>query len=347
MNGVDEADLVVGVDTHLDTHTAAICNARGQVVSQLQIPATTAGYMQVLAWARQAAGTRAVAWAVEGTRHYGLGLARHLTAQGEQVAEIDCSRHIGKRRAGKSDPIDAVRAARELLARPAPAQMRADGDREALRLLMTDRDNAVQSAKTARTVLAAAPAPLRERIRPLPRERRAKAYAALTCPDGADRQTRVLHQALARLGQRIAALAEVAAGLEAQISEIAGEMTPGLVTAEYGLGYLSAAQILLSWSHAGRIRSEQAFAMLSGTAPVPVSSGRTDRHRLNRLGDRQLNRAIHVISVTRMRCHPPTQAYVQRRRAEGKTDRETRRCIKRYLARHLYRTLTNASPSNT
>ena len=186
--------------------------------------------------------------------------------------------------------------------------MRADGDREALRLLMIDRDNAVQSAKTARTALAAvlvtAPAPLRERLRPLPRERRAKECAALTCPAGADRQTRVLHQTLIRLGQRIAALAEEAAGLETQIAEIVEDMAPGLVAAEPGLGALSAAQILLSWSHAGRIHSEAAFGMLSGTAPVPVSSGRTDRHRLNRLGDRQLNRAIHVIAVNRMRCHP-------------------------------------------
>jgi Transposase IS116/IS110/IS902 family len=117
-------------------------------------------------------------------------------------------------------------------------------------------------------------------------------------------------------------------------------MAPGLVAAEPGLGALSAAQILLSWSHAGRIHSEAAFGMLSGTAPVPVSSGRTDRHRLNLLGDRQLNRAIHVIAVNRMRCHPPTQAYVQRRRADGKTDKEIRGCIKRYLARHLYRTLS-------
>ena len=243
MSLTEDADLIIGVDTHLDTHTAAICDARGRVVSQLQIPATTAGYVQLLAWARSAAGDRAVAWAVEGTRHYGLGLARYLAAQGEQVSEIDCSRHIGKRRAGKSDPIDAVRAARELLARPAPAQMRADGDREALRLLMIDRDNAVQSAKTARTALAAvlvtAPAELREQIRPLPRERRAKACAALTCPAGADRQTRVLHQTLIRLGQRIAALADVAAELEAQITEIVEDMAPGLVAAEYGLGYLS------------------------------------------------------------------------------------------------------------
>jgi transposase len=241
---------------------------------------------------------------------------------------------------GKSDAIDAVRAARELLARPHPAQMRADRDREALRLLMIDRDNATASAKTARTALAAilvaAPAP---RLRHLPRQRRAKECAALTCPEGADRPTRILHQALIRLGQQIAALTETAAELEAQITQLVEEMAPGLVAAEPGIGALSAAQVLLSWSHAGRIRSEAAFAMLSGTAPVPVSSGRTDRHRLNRLGDRQLNRALHMVALTRMRCHPATLAYVQRRRAEGKTDREIRRCLKRYLARHLYRAL--------
>jgi transposase len=340
-----DADLIIGVDTHLDTHTAAICDARGRAMARLQVPATAAGYAQLLAWARSAAaGSRAV-WAVEGTRHYGLGLARHLTSRGEHVTEIDASRHVGKRRAGKSDAIDAVRAARELLARPHPAQMRADGDREALRLLMIDRDNAIASAKTARTALAAilvtAPASLRERLRHLPRERRARECAALTCPPDADRQTRVLHQTLIRFGQRIAALTETAADLEAQITQIVEEMTPGLVAAEPGVGALSAAQLLLSWSHAGRIRSEAAFAMLSGTAPVPVSSGRTGRHRLNRLGDRQLNRALHMVAVTRMRCHPATLAYVQRRRAEGKTDREIRRCIKRYLARHLYRALNN------
>ena len=338
-----DADLIIGVDTHLDTHTAALCDARGRAVAQLQVPATAAGYAQLLAWARSAAGGSRAVWAVEGTRHYGLGLARYLASQGQQVTEIDNTRHVGKRRAGKSDPIDAVRAARELLARPHAAQMRADGDREALRLLMVDRDNAVQSCKTARTVLAAvlvtAPAELRERLQRLPRARRAQHCAALACPADADRQTRVLYQTLIRLGQRIAALASVAAELEAQIAAIVEDMAPGLVAGEPGTGALSAAQILLSWSHAGRIRSEAAFAMLSGTAPVPVSSGRTDRHRLNRLGDRQLNRALHIIAVNRMRCHPPTQAYVRRRLAEGKTERDIRRCLKRYLARHLYRAL--------
>jgi transposase len=305
-----DADLIIGVDTHLDTHTAALCDARGRAVARLQVPATAAGYAQLLAWARSAAGDRRAVWAVEGTRHYGLGLARYLASQGQQAAEIDNTRHVGKRRAGKSDPIDAVRAARELPARPHAAQMRADGDREALRLLTVDRDNAVQSCKTARTVLASvlvtAPAELRERLRRLPRARRAPQCAALACPADAGRQARVLHQTLTRLGQRITALAGVAAELEAQIAAIVEDMTPGLVAAEPGTGALSAAQILLSWSHAGRIRSEAAFAMLSGTAPVPVSSGRTGRHRLNRLGDRQLNRALHIVAVTRMRCHPQT-----------------------------------------
>jgi transposase len=344
VTGTGETDLVVGVDTHLDTHTAAVCDGRGRAVSQLQVAATAEGYAQLLDWVQAAAAGRPVAWAVEGTRHYGLGLARYLVSQGQQVAEIDATRHVGKRRAGKSDPIDAVRAARELLARPHPGQMRADGDREALRLLMIDRDNAVQSSKTARTALASvlvtAPVVLRDQLRHIPSERRARACAQLACPAKADRLTRVIHQTLIRLGQRAAALTEIADDLEAQIATIVEDMTPGLVAAEYGLGAITTAQVLLSWSHAGRIRSEAAFAMLSGTAPVPVSSGRTDRHRLNRLGDRQLNRALHTIAVSRMRNHPPTLAYAQRRRAEGKTDREIRRCIKRYLARHLYRTLS-------
>jgi transposase len=341
----EDAGLVVGVDTHRDTHTAALCDGRGRLVAQLQVPATAAGYARLLAWARAAGGDAPVIWAVEGTRHYGLGLARHLAAAGEHVEEIDASRHVGKRRAGKSDAIDAVRAARELLARPRPAQMRADGDREALRLLMIDRDNAVASAKTARTLLASvlvtAPAPLRERLGRIPRDRRARECANLACPRRADRQTRVLHQTLARLGQRIIMLSRTAAELEKQITVLVDDLAPGLAAAETGVGALTAAQVLLSFSDAGRIHSEAAFAMLSGTAPVPVSSGRTDRHRLNRLGDRQLNRALQVIAVSRMRGHPATIAYVQRRRAEGKTDREIRRCIKRYLARHLYRALTS------
>ena len=179
-----------------------------------------------------------------------------------------------------------------------------------------------------------APAPLREQLR------RPAACAAQQCPPGADRVTATTCQVLASLGQRVTALTAEAAHAEAQIAAIVKGVAPGLVAAEHGVGALTAARILLGWSHPGRSRSEAAFAMLSGSAPVPVSSGRTSRHRLlNRIGDRQLNCALHTIALTRMRSRPATLAHVARRRAEGKTDREIRRCPKRYLARHLYREL--------
>ena len=120
MSLAGDADLIIGVDTHLDTHTAAICDARGRAVSQLQVPATAAGYAELLSWVRSAAGDRRALWAVEGTRHYGLGLARHLASQGEQVTEIDNTKRVGKRRAGKSDAIDAVRAARRYMSPGGP-----------------------------------------------------------------------------------------------------------------------------------------------------------------------------------------------------------------------------------
>ena len=185
MSIASDVDLVVGVDTHLDTHTAAMCDDRGRLVSQLQVPATSAGYARLLAWVDAAARDQRVVWAVEGARHCGLGPARHLTDAGQVVSEIDGGRLVGKGRKGKSDPIDGVRAAREVLARPVPAQMRADGDREALRLLMVDRDNAVQSCKTARTALASvlvtSPAGLREQLGRVPRQRRAQQCATLSC----------------------------------------------------------------------------------------------------------------------------------------------------------------------
>jgi transposase len=343
VTNIDDIELVVGVDTHRDSHTAAICDQRGRPLAELCVPTTPEGYTDLLTWVQEAVDGGRVVWAVEGTRHYGVGLCRFLSTQAQTVVEIGNNSHIGKRRAGKSDPIDAVRAAKELLARPEQTETRADGDREALRLLMIDRDNVVDSMRATRAVLTSlivtSPAGLREELRHLSRDPRARACAQLASPAGADRQIRVLHQTLSRVGQRIVESSQVVAELEAQITEIVEDLAPGVVAAEHGLGALSLAQILLSWSHAGRLRSEAAFAMLSGTAPIPVSSGRTDRHRLNRLGDRQLNRALHIVAVTRMRSHPATLAYVERRRAEGKTDKEIRRCIKRYLARHLFRTL--------
>jgi transposase len=340
---VSRYQRVVGVDTHLDTHTAVICDSQGRQLACTRVPATAAGYGQLLAWASaQAAGTP-LAWAIESTRHYGLGLTRQLATAGQQAAEISSTAHVGKRRAGKTDAIDALRAARELLAAEHPAIPRADGDREALRLLIVTRDHAVRAGRSARALLNAtiitAGDCLREQLQALPAARRARACAALASPPGADRLTTTQHQMLARLGQRILALASEAQQLETQIAAIVEDLAPGLVAAEPGLGYLSAAQILLAYSHPGRIRSEAAFAMLAGTAPLPASSGRTIRHRLSRLGDRQLNHALHTVITTRKRCHQPTRDYLTRRQHDGKTAREATRCLKRYLARHLFREL--------
>jgi transposase len=343
MSAVTDAGRVVGVDTHLDSHTAVICDRTGRQLGQLRVPATAAGYGQLLAWARAQATGHELTWAVESTRHYGLGLWRHLATAGQQVAEITGTRHLAKRRAGKTDPADALRAARELLASPRPAISRTDGDREALRLLMATRNHAVRSARSARALLAAmittAGDDLRAQLQACPARQRPRTCAALAAPPGADRLTTTQYQTLARLGQRIGHLASEAADLETQIAAVVEDLAPGLVAAEPGLGHLSAAQILLVWSHPGRIHSEAAFAMIAGVAPLPASSGRTTRHRLNRLGDRQLNHALHTIITTRKRCHQPTRDYLARRQADGRTSREATRCLKRYLARHLIREL--------
>ena len=342
--GTDGTDyLVVGVDTHLDTHTAALCDRQGQLLGEIQVPATPAGYERMLAWARAQSASCPLTWAIEGSGHYGLGLSRHLAAAGQQVTEIGHTAHVGKRRAGKTDSIDALRAARELLAAPHRAVPRAGGDREALRLLIADRDQAIRSCRSARALLAAVlvtmPGHLRTQLRALPSRARSRACAALTCPPGTDRLTTIQYQTLARIGQRIEYLAGQASDTEAQITLTVEDMAPGLVAAEPGLGHLSAAQLLLAYSHPGRIRTEAAFAMLAGTAPIPASSGRIIRHRLNRGGDRQLNRALHTIITTRARHHQPTRDYITRRTAPGLTRREAIRCLKRYLARHLYRHL--------
>jgi transposase len=339
-----ELDLVAGVDTHKDTLAAALCEVTGRVVAQVEVPADGRGYARLLDWALEAAGGRRVAWAVEGTRHYGLGLARHLAAAGQRVHEIEGTRHIGKRRAGKSDPIDAIRAARDLVARPRPATPRADGHREILRLLMIDRDHAVACAKTARTILASiivtAPEPVRAQLRGLTPARRITACAAVAAPPGAGPLTTATIATLNRLGCQVTDLNRTARTLKTQITATITTLAPGLLD-EPGVGPVTAAQIILAWSHPGRIHSEAAFAMLAGTAPIPASSGTTSRHRLNRGGDRQLNKALHTIAINRMRHHQPTRDYTTRRHAEGKTTPEIRRCIKRYLTRHLYRTLSN------
>ncbi len=337
----DQLDYVIGVDPHRDRHALAIVEVRsGGVLLEASIEADSAGYASALSLAdKHAPGRRG--FAVEGTGSYGAGLARFLADHGETVFEVGRLQRE-RRSGGKTDALDAVRAAQSVLGKKRPALPRAKGKREALRALMAARDGAV-TAKTAalsqlRDLLVTAPEPLRAELRPLSRARLLARLTA-TRPDlRQDSELRGTHLALKTVARRIRQLATEERELGHEIEKLTHDLAPQLL-AEPGIGPLSAAQTVLSWSHPGRIHSEAAFARLAGSAPIPASSGQTIRYRLDRGGDRQLNRALHQIIVTRRRMHPPTIEYIERRTREGKTSREATRCLKRYLARHLYRLL--------
>jgi transposase len=342
----DLVELVIGVDTHKQTHTAAVVQAvSGAVVEQVTIAATPAGYQQLLRLANRHHGRRV--WAIESTGGYGAGLTRFLQANAEQVVELDRPKRAARRHGAKSDPLDATRAAREALAREQLAQPRAAGHRAALSVRLTARRSAVQAATDAQrqlhALVVAAPDSLRSRLRALTTPRLVSTCGRLRQGTDPDPETAATVASLRALARRIQLLnAEIAEHSRA-ITTLVRAWRPDLLT-PCGVGPIVAATVLCTWSHPGRCRSDAAFAMLGGAAPIPASSGQTVRVRLNRSGDRHLNQALHLIVLTRLRYDPATRAYAQRRRAEGKTNREIRRCLVRYVARQLYR-LLKADPS--
>lgn len=338
----DQVDHVIGVDTHRDHHSAAITTTTaGAVTAQHSAGADRDGYRELL---RFAAGTAAGArvWAIEGTGSYGAGLAAFLAEHGESVVEIDRPKRPARRNGAKSDELDAVRAAHQALSREHLAAPRQRGWHEALRVLMATRRSTVTAQTKAigllKSLIVSAPDTLREQLRRLSTDKQLARCARLRISPAHSPEHRATVIALRISARRALALQTEAEDLEAEISQLTADTTPELL-AEFGVGAITAAQVLLSYSHHHRPRGESAFASHSGTSPIPASSGQTIRHRLNRSGDRQLNRALHTITLTRLAHHPHTRAYAERRTTEGKTPREIRRCLKRYLARHLYRLL--------
>jgi transposase len=288
-----------------------------------------------------------VAVTIEGSRSYGIGLARALAGAGLLVIECEQPGRGQRRGKGKSDPIDAhlaVLAALRLDAGRLPVP-RADGDREALRILLVARQEirvtATAQASRLRALLLAGDDADRQAARSALTARVLSALAGRELPSGTSREHAVRQAEISRLALALDLARCQLKDNRAQLLAIADDLAPGL-TSRYGVGPVSAAQAIVSFSHPGRCRSEAAFAALSGTSPVPASSGKTVRHRLNRGGDRALNRAIHAIVVSRTRSCPRTRAYIARRTAEGKTAREIRRCLKRYIARELYRQLNRS-----
>jgi transposase len=342
----DLVDVVIGVDTHKHTHTAAVVTAAtGAVIEQVTAPATPAGYRRLLRLAGQQPGQRV--WAVESTGGYGAGLTRFLQAHGEQVVELDRPKRTARRHGAKSDSLDATRAAREALGRDHLAQPRASGHRTALAVRLAARRSAVQATTDAQrqlhALVVAAPDTLRGRLRSLTTARLVSTCARLRQRTDTDPETAATVASLRALARRIQLLNAEIADHNRAITTLVRTWRPDLLS-RCGVGPIVAAVVLCAWSHPGRCGSDAAFAMLGGAAPIPASSGQTVRVRLNRSGDRQLNQALHLVVLTRLRYDAATRAYAQRRRAEGKTNREIRRCLVRYVARQLYR-LLEAQPA--
>jgi transposase len=342
----EQVDVVIGVDAHTDTHTAAVLSAAGAVLAELTVAADDAGAAALLAWADDQAGGRRRQWVIDGARSHGIGLTRFLLAAGETV--LDAARIPGsaRRRGGKSDRRDAIAVARIALAAEHVATPRGDGDREALRILHVARrhytDTRTATVNLLKSLILTADDALRSQLRGLNTDQQVRQLCRLEVEPDLSTVDRVRHAHLRALATDIAALDQILADNLAQLRELVTTMCPTLLD-QPGVGPVSAAVALAAWSHPGRLRNEAAFAALAGVNPIPASSGRTIRHRLNRGGDRTLNSALHTIALSRRRCHQPTRDYVTRRTAEGKTIKEINRCLKRYIARQLFR-LMQATP---
>jgi len=363
-------DVVIGVDTHVDSHAAAAVDAAtGGVLAQITVPATGEGYAELVEFADQVAEQHGAlrAWAIEGTGSHGRGLTMHLHRLAERaeagpeiIVELDRPVRAARRGGAKSDPLDAVRAAREALTRGGVTSPRGGGRdtttaqvRQALAARLAVRRSAVQAAADAQrqlfSAVLTAPEPVRARLRGLGTNTLLAAAAKLSTTAAwarTDIETATAVATIKTLAKRAQYLHAEAIEHERHLKQLVSSWRPELLD-ELGVGPVVAAIVLCAWSHPGRIHSEAAFAKLAGTSPVEATSGKIHtRHRLNRYGDRRLNSALHTIAITRQRHHDPdTHAYIARRTTEGKNPREIRRCLKRYIARDLYRLLEHTTPT--
>ena len=341
--------IVGGVDTHQDLHTAAIVTLEGTVLGTKSFSTARAGYRAMLAWFRSHGELLRVG--VESTGSYGAGITRHLELFGVPVLEVTGPDRAARRARGKDDALDAVAAA-EAARTGCRVQVAKDrsGAAEALRVLRTTRKTAVKCRRAAlqqlHNTIVAAPDEVRDRIRNLTRMRRLRTCAAWRPDTTGYRDPAVATRlSLKSLARRILDLNDEIAELERFIAPLVEELAPDLLKLE-GVGIASAGELLITaGENADRLHSEASFAMLCGACPLPASSGKTQRHRLNRGGNRQANSALHMIVVCRMRTDQRTRTYVQRRTQEGLSKPEVMRCLKRYVAREIYRVLTAPSPT--
>lgn len=332
------AHIVVGVDTHRDFNVAVTLDAQGRFLGSTSVPTTRSGHAALLTWARRQGPVAKVG--IEGTGSYGAGLSRFLRRAGLTVLEVERPERRRRAGAGKTDAIDAERAARAVLAGEVQVLPKGgDGAVESLRVIWMARRGAVkartQAANQMHSLVVTAPDELRQRLRTLTCTQLVARATSWRVGNPAD-VSEASRLALRSVARRYRELSEEVKALDRQIHALVEDLAPDLL-ALCGIGYETAATLLLTaGDNPDRLRSEAAFAQLCGVAPIPASSGRTVRHRLNRAGDRQANRALFLIVMVRMFRDQRTQVYVARRMAEGRSKQEVIRCLKRYVARELY-----------
>ncbi len=341
--------VVGGVDTHKDSHAVVALASTGQWLGWAQFPTNPAGYRDLLQWLRDRGPLLCVG--VEATGSYGAGLTRHLVSQKVSVLEVIPPRRRSRRGRDKSDPADAEEAARAALSGQATGLPKsADGRVEALRMIRLVRSSAMkartQAANQLHALVETAPAGLRERLRnhsivDLVKEALRWRPGTIVDPVSACRGT------LAPLARRWRQLAEEIRGYDREILRLTGELCPELLR-RVGVGPEVASCLLVAaGDNPERLRSEASFAALCGVSPLDASSGRQRRHRLNRGGNRDANRALWVIAFVRLRMDPRTKQYAARRTAEGRSRNEITRCLKRYIAREVYRLLMDSRTLET
>lgn len=356
MNNIAQTEkhrVIIGVDTHLDNHVASAVDTVGLHLGDFSLRANPTGYQDVVSWAKDFGEIES--FGLEGTGCYGAGLARYLSAEGIKVIEINRPDRSTRHQKGKSDPIDAQSAARAVLAQTATNIPKTGNDTvEMIRVLRVARNTAVkaktQTINALKALVVTAPSELREQLRETSTVKLIATVVAFK-PGGIITPTAATRLSMRILGRRHVELTKEIKELDVEVDRLSLQASPELRELQ-GVGpEVAAALLQAAGDNPERVASEASFAQLCGVAPLPASSGKTTRHRLNRGGNRQANSALYRIVVVRLRWHQPTKDYMKKRLTENKTKPEIIRCLKRYVAREVFAVLrasddmTNLSPS--
>ena len=334
-----DTDVVIGVDTHKLTHAAVAISALGIRLGSVTIPANSTGYQALQVWAQSLGAIRA--FGIEGTGSYGAGLSRFLSEHSYRVFEVNRPNRQQRHQKGKDDPLDAESAARSVLAGQVTALPKSGTSTvEMIRHLKVARDTAVkarsQAMQALKSIIVSAPPVLREQLDQIAGKMALLRHLAALRPGPLTSTTTSAKTSLRAIARRWLVLTAEVKDHDAQLEQLTRQLAPDLLQA-HGMGAGTAAEmLLLVGDNRERIRSEAALAKLCGACPIPASNGKTNRHRLNRGGNRQANAALYRVVIVRMRAHQPTLDYVRRRTAEGKSKLEIIRCLKRFVAREIF-----------